>query len=92
MKVNPFHEFLWEKDGNGWYTVTDKLTGEAVTAIPRLGKPYGRYCIRESEERETNYYGQSVPKIYNRFEVMAFCRARGERKNGHAYARGLPDA
>ena len=35
-------DFLWERDGNGYYRVTDKLTGESVTAIPRRvfeGKP-----------------------------------------------------
>ena len=76
MKNNPFHEFLWERDGNGNYRVTDTVSGQAVTAIPRLGSKGKRFCIRESAEVERNYYGQERPKVYDRFEVMAFCRAR----------------
>ena len=79
MKKNPFKEFWWEQDGNGNYHVTDTVTGETVIAIPRLGKKE-LYCIHESEETEVNYYGQINPKRYNKFDVMKYCRKKGEMK------------
>ena len=75
-KTNPFDSFLWERDGNGNYLVTEIHTGISVLAIPCSGKER-RYRIRESEEWEVNCYGQSIPKRYTRFEVMEFCQARG---------------
>jgi len=92
MKDNPFQEFIWERDGNGYYRVIDTVTGETVTAIRRLGKPV-RYCIRESEEKEINAYGQAVPKIYDKFGVMAFCRGRRACKKVDTHTReGFSDA
>lgn len=93
MKKNSFQEFLWERDGNGYYRVTDKLTGETVTAIPRLGGRTQRYCIRESVEIETNYYGQTVPKSYDKFGVMEFCKGRRASGKLHTHTReGVSDA
>ena len=88
-----FQEYLWERDGNGYYRVTNKLTGETVTAIPCLGGRTRRYCIRESVETETNYYGQTVPKRYDKFGVMAFCKGRRASGNLHTHMReGFSDA
>ena len=86
-------DFLWERDGNGYYRVTDKLTGESVTAIPRLGGRTQRYCIRESRETQINAYGQIIPKIYDKFGVMRFCRCRRARGKIDTHTReGVSDA
>ena len=71
-KHNIFSDFTWERDGNGDYAVTYLRTGLTIIAKPRLGN--NKYCIAKSEERETNYYGQSVPKMYTKFEVMDILR------------------
>ncbi len=79
-RKSPFHDFIWEKDGNGNYVVTDKVTGFSVKAIPLLGKPQ-RYRIKESNKFILNFYGQKVPKPYTSFEVMEFCRELGTRRS-----------
>lgn len=93
MKKNPFKEFQWERDGNGYYRVTDTVTGESVTAIPLIGGRGRKYYVRESEEREITAYGQTVPKIYDKFGVMAFCRGRAPRGKIDTHTReGVSDA
>lgn len=71
MKNNIFKNFRWEKDGNGEYIVTSLRTGKTITAIQRIDNR-SLYCIHESNETQKNYYGQTIPKRYNKFEVMAF--------------------
>lgn len=70
-KENIFKKFLWERDGNGNYVVTSVLSGKSIIAIPRLDKK-NMYCIKGSNETETNFYGQIIPKRYNKFEVMEY--------------------
>ena len=70
MARNWFRDFRWERDGNGNYVVTDNQTGKSLIAIPRLD--CNKYCIKESNETELNYYNQVIPKRYNKFEVMQF--------------------
>lgn len=71
MKRNIFKEFSWKRDGNGNYVVTCLETGKTLIAIPRLGKKE-LYCIQGSVETEINFYGQTIPKRYNKFEVMEY--------------------
>ena len=73
MRKNIFRDFLWERDGNGNYTVTCLCSGKTLTAIPRLDRK-GYYCIAGSQETEQNAYGQTFPKRYNKFEVMAYLK------------------
>lgn len=87
MTNNPFQRFSWERDGNGYYCVTDRQTGETVTAIPVIGGRGRKYRIRESEETEINYYGQTVPKIYDKFGVMAFCVGRSASRKVDTHTR-----
>lgn len=68
---NIFKEYSWERDGNGNYVVTSLSTGKSLVAIPRLDKK-NMYCIHGSEETEKNFYGQIIPKRYNKFEVMEY--------------------
>lgn len=70
-KKNIFKEYSWERDGNGNYVVTCFLNGKSLIAIPRLDKK-NMYCIKGSEETEQNFYGQTIPKRYNKFEVMEY--------------------
>ena len=70
-KKNIFRDFIWEKDGNGNYIVTSVYTGKSIIAIPRLDKK-NMYCIENSTETELNFFGQEIPKRYNKFEVMAY--------------------
>ena len=86
-RENPFQQFSWERDGNGYYVVTDRATGQSVTAIPCLGGRGRRYRIRESEETEVNYYGQRVPKVYDKFGVMAFCQGRSASRKVDTHTR-----
>lgn len=71
MKKNIFKEFTWEKDGNGNYVVTHLATGKSLIAIPRLDKK-NMFCIRGSTETQQNFYNQTIPKRYNKFEVMEY--------------------
>ena len=68
---NVFKDFSWERDLNGNYVVTHITSGKSLIAIPRLDKK-GMYCIKGSDETELNFYGQTVPKRYNKFEIMDF--------------------
>lgn len=87
MKKNPFKDFLWERDGNGYYRVTHVETGKTVTAIPVVGGRCRYYRIKESEETEPNYYGQTVPKVYDKFGVMRFCEGREPGAKVHTHTR-----
>lgn len=71
VKTNIFKEYSWERDGNGNYVVTHISSGKSLIAIPRLDKK-NTYCIKGSNETEQNFYGQTVPKRYNKFEVMDY--------------------
>lgn len=73
MKKNIFKEFSWERDGNGNYVVTHLATEKSLIAIPRIDKK-GLFCIKGSPEKEKNFYGQDIPKRYNKFEVMEYLR------------------
>ena len=73
-KRNIFKEYTWERDGNGNYVVTHIISGKSIIAIPRLDKK-SMYCIKGSEETEKNFYGQIIPKRYNKFEVMEYLEA-----------------
>lgn len=70
-KRNIFKEYLWEKDGNGNYVVTSLATGKSLVAIPRIDDR-SKYCIKGSGETQKNFYGQDIPKRYNKFEVMDY--------------------
>lgn len=70
-KNNPFKNYVWEKDGNGNYLVTSLYTGKSIVVIPRLDHK-NLYCIQGSTETQTNYFGQEIPKRYNRFEIMEY--------------------
>lgn len=70
-KTNIFKEYSWERDGNGNYVVTHIASGKSIIAIPRLEKK-NMYCIKGSNETERNFYGQTIPKQYNKFEVMEY--------------------
>ena len=74
-KRNVFKEFAWERDGDGNYVVTHLETGKSLVAIPRLDKK-NMYCIKGSKETEENFYGQTIPKRYNKFEVMEYLTAQ----------------
>lgn len=67
-KKNVFKDFIWDKDGNGNYVVTCLLNGFSILVIPRLGNR--NYCISKSKDMVKNFYGQDVPKQYNKFEIM----------------------
>lgn len=71
MGKNIFKEYAWERDGNGNYVVTSLLTGKSVIAIHRL-EDRNKFCIRGSEETVKNHFGQTIPKRYNKFEVMEY--------------------
>ena len=70
-KTNIFKEYSWERDCNGNYVVTHIASGKSLIAIPRLDKR-NMYCIKGSNETEQNFYGQTIPKRYNKFEVMDY--------------------
>lgn len=68
MKKNIFNDFVWNKDGNGNYMVTYLKTGKSIIVIPRLDS--NKYCIKNSDETEKNFYNQDIPKRYTKFEIM----------------------
>lgn len=68
MKKNIFKDFVWERNGNGDYLVTYLYTGISIIVIPRLDS--NKYCIKNSDETEKNFYNQDIPKRYTKFEIM----------------------
>lgn len=70
MKRNIFKDFVWDKDGNGDYEVTCLVNGNRCIAIPNIDRKH--YCIHGSKETRVNAYGQVLPKLYTKFEVMEY--------------------
>jgi hypothetical protein len=63
MKYN-FKEFIWDKQGDNKYSVTDIRTGNEFYITPRLEK--GKFSI------DGEYDDRGYPKIYNKFQVMDY--------------------